>query len=135
MGITVESVRSTATGRQLRAEAIVPRLVGAGRGVARFNGFYCEAAEVFLQRAERLNLPEGRYAVRLCAAVEWESETRLRVTMEWSLFRRGKRLEHVHCVHRWLLPQGYLQPGVANDDESVKFSRGVLRRRRKYGNI
>ena len=116
MEITLENVRSGAVGECLRAEAVVPRLTGDARGIARFNAFYAAAAEAFLRRVEALSLPAGRYAARLCAAAEWEMESCLRVAMEWSLCRRGRVLESACCVHRWQLPQGYLQPRVADDD-------------------
>lgn len=116
MEITLEYVRSGAVGEGMRAEAMVPRLTGDAGGIARFNAFYAASAEAFLRRAETLRLPTGRYAARLCAAAEWESESCLRVAMEWSLCRRGRVLESACCMHRWLLPQGYLQPRGAGDN-------------------
>ena len=116
MEITLEYVRMRAAGEGLRAEAAVPQLSGEGRGIMRFNAFYREAAESFLRRTERLGLPAGRYAATLCTAAEWEAEGCLRVVMEWSLCRRGRVLETERSVHRWQMPQGYLQPRVAVDD-------------------
>ena len=115
MEITLEYVRMRAVGECLRAEAAVPQLSGEGRGILRFNAFYREAAEIFLHRAEGLRLPTGRYAAMLCAAAEWEAENCLRVALEWSLCRRGRVLGSERCVHRWQMPQGYLQPRVADD--------------------
>lgn len=113
MEIGIEYERKTVAGERLRAEAVIPRLDGEGRGIERINAFYRTAAEVFLARAAALRLPEGRYTAQLCAAAE-RKDAVLTVQLCWRLCRRGRGLEEKRCLHRWLLPQGYLQPDTAN---------------------
>ncbi len=112
MEIGIGYERKTAVGERLRAEAVILRLDGEGRGIERINAFYREAAEIFLQRVTALRLPEGRYTAQLCSMAETDA-LGLTVRMRWQLCRRGRCLEEAQCVHRWLLPGGYLQPSVA----------------------
>lgn len=120
MEIGIGYERLTAVAGDVRVEAVFLRLEGQGRGIERINAFYRAAAETFLARtagdapgALSGRLPDGRYTARLCAAAELEGDV-LGVTLSWRLCRRGRMLEEAHCLHRWQLPRGYLQPSVAN---------------------
>lgn len=96
----------------LFVESAVPSLSEEGRGAARFDRFYEQAAELWFARCEALagELPPGRYSAALCCAAEaGEREVRVRGCMR--LCFRGRLLAEELWEQRWQMPGGRLLPG------------------------
>lgn len=98
-------------GERLRAEAMLPQVVGAGREVERINAFYREAGQIWLGRVMAMRLPEGRFAASLSAEAALAGE-RLTVELCWRLSRRGRVLDEGRTRQVWAVRRGQMLPPI-----------------------
>ncbi len=107
MAYALEQICLYDRGERVRAEAVLPQVVGEGRSVGRINAFYRAAGETWLARVRAMRLPAGRYAASLCGRAVLEGEA-LTVELRWRLCRRGRAVDEGQLSHRWDVRRGWM---------------------------